>query len=151
MKTATPTLFFVYTIIFFSWSVFGRKFKYFSTAEDGKKNFFNIKDYVTISNDPKSNLPDRFTICSSIFIPFPMVDVTSHFMDILKQDGSNWFGLSTLRDYKTLSEGHWSMNLRIFSPWVPNMSWLPRGRPICKVNSLLYRFWRLSDHRPISI
>ena len=132
MKTATPTLFFVYTIIFFSWSVFGRKFKYFSTAEDGKKNFFNIKDYVTISNDPKSNLPDRFTICSSILIPFPMVDVTSHFIDIRKQDGSNWFGLSTLRDYKTLSEGHWSMNLRIFSKY----ELITKRRPICKVNSL---------------
>ena len=149
MKTATPALFFVYTIIFFAWSAFGRKFRYFSTAQDGKKNFFNIKDYVTISNDPKSNLPDTFTICSSLFIPFPMVDVTSHFIDILKQDGLNWFGLSTLRDYKTLSEGHWSMNLRIFSHEFP--TWTD-----CRVDRGQHEFWNvhssidLSDHRPIS-
>ena len=29
-----------------------------------------IKDYVTLANDPKANLPDTFTICSSILIKF---------------------------------------------------------------------------------
>ena len=29
-----------------------------------------IKDFVMLNNDPKANIPDSFTVCSSVFIKF---------------------------------------------------------------------------------
>ena len=31
-----------------------------------------IKDYLTLDNDPKENLPKIFTICSSVFVKYPL-------------------------------------------------------------------------------
>ena len=64
-----------------------------------------IKDYLTLDNDPKENLPKMFTICSSVFVKYPLTQ-TSVFQ-ILKNDGLPWFSLemaTTNRDYKQLSE-----------------------------------------------
>lgn len=51
-----------------------------------------IKDYVSLVNDPKSQLPNMFTICSSVFLDF--ITSETHFIEILKEDGSHWFDVS---------------------------------------------------------
>ena len=69
----------------------------------GEENM--IEDYLTLANDPKEHLPEIFTICSSVFVKFPLSQ-TSVFQ-ILKDDKSPWFLLvlgTKNRDYKTLSE-----------------------------------------------
>ena len=69
----------------------------------GEENM--IEDYLTLANDPKEHLQEIFTICSSVFVDFPLSQ--SSVFQILKDDGSPWFLLelaATNRDYKTLSE-----------------------------------------------
>ena len=51
-----------------------------------------IKDYVTLVNDPKSNIPHMFSICSSVFLDFITSEI--HFIEIIKEDGSHWFDVS---------------------------------------------------------
>ena len=51
-----------------------------------------MKDYVNLINDPKSNVPNMFTICSSVLIDFVYSD--THFIEVLKEDGSHWFEVS---------------------------------------------------------
>ena len=78
----------------------------------GEENM--IEDYLTLANDPKEHLPEIFTICSSVFVDFP-VTKTSLFQ-ILNDDGWPWFLLelgTTNRDYKTLSE---TMSIRFEDP-----------------------------------
>ena len=52
----------------------GKSMQYFSNEKLVRKNIFGaehlIKEYVTLLNDPNANLPNSFTICSSIFIKF---------------------------------------------------------------------------------
>ena len=63
-----------------------------------------IVDYLTLAHDPKENLHDSYTICSSVFVKF----VTTNIMvvQMLKQDGTPWYSLSIYdsRDYDTMSE-----------------------------------------------
>ena len=51
-----------------------------------------MTDYVTVANDPISNLPDQFTVCSSLFINFKTTKI--NVVQIYKQDGTHWFQLS---------------------------------------------------------
>ena len=62
-----------------------------------------ILDYLTLAHDPKENLHDSYTICSSVFVKF----VTTNIMvvQMLKQDGTPWYRLSIgARNYETMSE-----------------------------------------------
>ena len=63
-----------------------------------------ILDYLTLAHDPKENLHDSYTICSSVFVKF----VTTNIMvvQMLKQDGTPWYSLSIYdsREYDTMSE-----------------------------------------------
>ena len=64
-----------------------------------------ITDYVTLANDPVGNLPDTFTICSSVFIKY--VTTNNDVFEMFKEDGTHWFVLvlkTRDRDYKNLSE-----------------------------------------------
>ena len=64
-----------------------------------------MTDYVTLANDPKENLPDTFTICSSVLIKY--VITNNDVFQILKEDGTPWFVLvlkTMERDYSKLSE-----------------------------------------------
>ena len=64
-----------------------------------------IKDFVTLANDPKANLPDSYTICSSVFVQFVTTDKIV--IEMLKHDGTPWylFELSaTDRKYDSLTE-----------------------------------------------
>ena len=64
-----------------------------------------IKDFVSLNNDPKANLPDSFTVCSSVFIKFWRTDIS--IIEMLKEDGSHWFHMNlrtAQRNYKTMTE-----------------------------------------------
>ena len=86
----------------------GNPLQYYSSFKFGDLVYGEehlIKDFLTLDNDPKGNLPGIFTICSSVFVDFPLSQ--SSVFQILKDDGSPWFLLelaATNRDYKTLSE-----------------------------------------------
>ena len=80
---------------------------YFSNFNDGSLIFgdeYKMTDYVTLSNDPRANLPDSFTVCSSLFIKFMLTK--NNFIEIYKEDGTHWFqmDLEHLRDFSTLTE-----------------------------------------------
>ena len=51
-----------------------------------------MTDYVTIANDPISNLPDKFTICTSLFIDVMTTDKS--IVQIYKEDGTHWFQIA---------------------------------------------------------
>ena len=82
--------------------------KYFSTFKYGSVVYgpeTNIKDYITLANDPIGNLPAAFTICSSIFIKFWTTEAS--FVEMYKEDESHWFLIqfaTASRNYKDLSE-----------------------------------------------
>lgn len=64
-----------------------------------------IKNYVTLANDPKSNLPDDFTICTSLLIKY--IQGPTQIFQMYKKDGSHWFNLhinTNVRDYGRMSE-----------------------------------------------
>ena len=73
-------------------------------GEHGKES--SIRDYVTLANDPKANLPDSFTICSSIYVKY-VTSTSDHFMEVYKEDGGHWFTIvlgTDLRNLDTMSE-----------------------------------------------
>ena len=85
--------------------------EYFSTAHNQFKNHklhqkeSSASSFVTLANDPKSQFPDSFTICSSIQIKF--IYGATHFVQMYKDDGSHWFSLhilTNLRDTVKMSE-----------------------------------------------
>ena len=49
----------------------------------------SITDFISLGNDPKSNLPDSFTICSSILLKF--MNTGAHFVQMYTENGSHWF------------------------------------------------------------
>ena len=64
-----------------------------------------MKDYVTLANDPNGNLPNSYTVCSSVYVKF----CTSNYgvLTMLKNDGSPWYLVeifTTSRQYETKSE-----------------------------------------------
>ena len=63
-----------------------------------------MTDYVTASNNPVSNLPDQFTVCSSLF--FNLLTTNKNVFEIYKEDGTHWFHLSfnPVRDLTTRTE-----------------------------------------------
>ena len=86
---------------------FGIGLKYFSNFKFEKVVFGQeslIKDYITLANDPIGNLPDRYTVCSSVFVKFFTND--NVVVGMLQQDGSPWYLLiiSSARMYDTQSE-----------------------------------------------
>ena len=87
----------------------GKSMQYFSNEKLVRNHIFGaehlIKEYVTLLNDPKANLPNSFTICSSIFFKFRTTAVA--FFEMYKADGTHWFLLqvgTNKRDYKNPSE-----------------------------------------------
>ena len=72
--------------------------KYFSNFQFDQRTIYGeehlIKDYVTLANDPKANLPDSFTICSSIFIKFRPGLKDVGIFEMFKEDGTHWFLLN---------------------------------------------------------
>ena len=84
-----------------------RQLNYFTNFNDGSLVFGDestMTDYVTLTNDPGTNLPESFTICSSIFLKFMLTK--NNFISIFKEDGTQWFQMDIehLKDYSTLTE-----------------------------------------------
>ena len=69
--------------------------RYFSNFQFEKRTIYGeeqlIKDYVTLANDPTANLPDTFTICSSILIKFRPGLKDVGIIEMLREDGTHWF------------------------------------------------------------
>ena len=63
-----------------------------------------IVDYITLADDPKENLPESYTICSSVFVKFATSDMA--ILQMLKQDGTPWYRLALFssRDLDKMSE-----------------------------------------------
>ena len=82
--------------------------QYFSSFRFEEISFSKLaeaKDYVTLSEDPKANFPDSFTICNSLLVKFVITNYDV--VGMLKEDGSYWFTLklSTMqRNYEQMSE-----------------------------------------------
>ena len=69
--------------------------KYFSNVKPGPLQVGResvVKDFVTIENNPLSNLPNEFTICTSLFID--IVKSSQYLFEILKKDGTHWFSIA---------------------------------------------------------
>ena len=84
-----------------------KQLDYFSNFNDGSLVYgeeSTMTDYVTLTNDPRANLPESFTVCSSLFIKFMLTK--NNFIEILKEDGTHWFQMDIehLRDFSTLTE-----------------------------------------------
>ena len=84
-----------------------KEIQYYSNFNDGTWGFGPesvIEDYVTLSNDPKAQLPNDFTVCSSLLIKF--MTTKNNFIEIYKEDGTHWFQLDLehLRDLESFSE-----------------------------------------------
>ena len=80
-----------------------------------------IKDYVTLANDPTGNLPDSYTVCTSVFVKYSTSDV--NIIEMLKQDGSHWYLLelsATNRNYEKFSE---SMQISVVNPTTGKDEW----------------------------
>ena len=64
-----------------------------------------VKNYVSIASDEKSDLPDRFSICSSLLVDY--VNSEHNFLTMFKDNGSHWFTLDlavTQRNLETMTE-----------------------------------------------
>ena len=63
-----------------------------------------VTDYVTIANDPVSNLPNAFTICSSLLIE--VFTTYQNMIQMYGDNGAHWlhFGLDIERDFTARSE-----------------------------------------------
>ena len=76
--------------------IFAKDLKYFSNFKPSSSILVGresaVKDFVTITNNPGSDLPNEFTICSSLFIG--IVTSMQNIFQILKKDGTHWFSMS---------------------------------------------------------
>merc|ERR1719300_1860437 len=94
--------------ILFSSLGIAKEISYFSNFNKGNLIFgeeeFKIPDFVTLVDDPISDFPNDFTICSSLYIKF--MTTKNNVIEIMKKDGTHWFqiDLEHLRDYETFSE-----------------------------------------------
>ena len=96
---------FIFT--YFTIIVNGNKLKYYSNFKFEKLVFGQedlVVDYLTLAEDPKGNLPESYTTCSSVFVEF--VTTTIAIIQMLKQDGTPWYSLAIYdsREYDTMSE-----------------------------------------------
>ena len=88
--------------------VSGKSIKYFSNFKFENVVFGEeslMKDYITLAKDPHGNLPDSFTVCSSLFIKFATTENSA--LQILKEDRTPWYSLeisTNSRNYDSLSE-----------------------------------------------
>ena len=87
----------------------GKKMKYYSNFIFENQVYGPedvVVDYLTLADDPKGNLPESYTACSSVFAKFITTDTA--IIEMLKQDGTPWYSLalsdSRSREYDTMSQ-----------------------------------------------
>ena len=94
------------------------KMKYFSTTKEqmfvGELKEERIKDYVTLAADPRENLPDRFTICSSVFVKFAFSNTC--ILEMLNLNSQHWF----LLQLSTKERNHKSISNEDMKIWYKN-------------------------------
>ena len=97
------------TIILISLTILvdGKKIKYYSNFKFEKILYGQedaVIDFLTLADDPKGNLPESYTSCSSVSVKiFTTDDILV--IQMLKQDGTPWYRLSIgARNYETMSE-----------------------------------------------
>ena len=97
------------TIILISLTILvdGKKIKYYSNFKFEKILYGqedSVIDFLTLADDPKGNLPESYTSCSSVSVNiFTTDDILV--IQMLKQDGTPWYRLSIgARNYETMSE-----------------------------------------------
>lgn len=69
--------------------------KYFTNYKPGKIIHGDeslIKDHVTLSQDPISNLPARFTICSSLYLD--RITAYPNIFQLYNENGKGWFNFN---------------------------------------------------------
>lgn len=74
--------------------VYAKKLTYFSNNKPGFAALgpeSGLTDFVAIAQDPVSNLPDEFTICTSLF--FGTLTTHQNVIQVYKDDGTHWFHL----------------------------------------------------------
>ena len=76
--------------------IFAKDLKYFSNFKPSSSVLIGresvVTDFVTMTNNPESDLPNEFTICTSLFIG--IVTSMQNIVQILKKDGTHWFSIS---------------------------------------------------------
>ena len=97
------------TIIFISLTILvdGKKIKYYSNFKFEKIVYGqedSVIDFLTLADDPKGNLPESYTACSSVFVKFATTDILV--IQMLKQDGTPWYRFTIFagREFGTMSE-----------------------------------------------
>ena len=81
---------FVFNLIFAKDLNYFSNFKPSSGVLVGRESV--VTDFVTMTNNPGSDLPNEFTICSSLFIG--IMTSMQNIVQILKKDGTHWFSIS---------------------------------------------------------
>ena len=76
--------------------LFAQDLKYFSNFKPSSNIIVGsesiVTDFVTMTNKPGSDLPNEFTICTSVFID--IMTVLQNIVQILRKDGTPWFSIS---------------------------------------------------------
>ena len=75
--------------------IFAKDLKYFSIFKPSSNIIVGQESVVTdfavmMTNKPGSDLPNEFTICTSVFIELIMPQI----IQIMKNDGTPWFSIS---------------------------------------------------------
>ena len=74
--------------------VFTKEMKYFTNYKPDAAIYGEesvMKDYVTLSHDPISNLPASFTICSSLYLE--KINGNIHIFQMYNENGEHWFNI----------------------------------------------------------
>ena len=78
--------------LFFCNLIHAKDLKYFSNFKPGPLQVGResvVTDFVTLTSDPGSDLPNTFTVCTSLFID--IVTTQQSVFQIMKKDGTGWF------------------------------------------------------------
>lgn len=92
---------------FFPPKVVSKDVKYFDNFIEGDLVFgleSLITDYVVLANDPVSNLPPAFTVCSSLFLHH--MSTNKDLVQLFQEDGSHWIHMEIeqLRNFNDFTE-----------------------------------------------
>ena len=72
--------------------IYAKDIKYFSNFKPGPQQVGResvVTDFVTLTSGPGSDLPNRFTVCTSLFVD--ILTTTQSMFQIMKKDGTAWF------------------------------------------------------------
>ena len=74
--------------------IYAKDLKYFSNFKPGPLQVGResvVTDFVTLTNDPGSDLPNGFTVCTSLFMD--ILTTQQSIVQIMKKDGTAWIFL----------------------------------------------------------